>query len=52
MVKQVIMRMMITLKQWKKLFEGDNDVVDHKNTALGSCLYQEGAILTIITLLQ
>ncbi|SQD78552.1 protein of unknown function [Moritella yayanosii] len=52
MVKKIIMRMRLTLKPWKELFEGGNDVVDHKNTGLGSWFYQVGTMLTMITLLQ
>jgi len=51
MVKQIIMSTRLTLKTGKKLFEGDNDVVDHKNFRLGSGCYQVAAILTMIKLI-
>lgn len=52
MVKQIIMPTRLTLKTGKKLFEGNNDVVDHKNTRLSSGCYQVAAILTMIQLIS
>lgn len=39
MVNKIIMPRRLTLKALKKLFEGNNDVVDHKKTRLGSWFY-------------